>query len=167
MTDESRSLDYNDLAPLLTEFDGMRKTLMNFVQLIKKQDERIKVLEAKLASVGDIIDPRKIMQERFAESCKHNRNLNEAPERIAYAAYLSHVKQVPAMRVAECGVLSQSKMHGLTKWTTQHLMDFLELNNVANIYANGLDDVALTEMIGVDNLDKLKGYMSRAKEKNS
>ena len=131
---------------LLNELASMRSTLSNFIQLIKQQseriselDERIQVLEMKLEGTP-LKTPGQILLDRYTLSSKTNRNLNADPKAVALAAHLYHIKQVPAVRISSYGLLSQSKMHGLTSWDNQHLMDFCELNGVSNIYQNGLSD---------------------------
>ena len=124
---------------LLNEFASMRNTLAQFVQVIKRQDERIQVLEMKLADTA-VKTPEQVLLDRYTASSLKNRNLNADPKVVAFAAHLYHIKQVPAVRVSGYGLLSQSKMHGLSTWDNQHLMDFCELNGVTSIYKNGVSD---------------------------
>lgn len=124
---------------LQQEFDQMRNTIAGLVQLVKKYDERIKVLEAKTADVP-FKTAEQILLDRYTASSQTNRNLNADPKAVAFAAHLYYVKQVPAVRISSYGLLSQSKMHGLSTWDDQHLIDFCELNGVIDIYQNGLSD---------------------------
>lgn len=124
---------------LLKEFANMRNTMTKFIQLIKQQDERIKVLEMKLANTP-VKTPEQILLDRYTASSLKNRNLNADPKAVAFAAHLYHIKQVPAVRISSYGLLSQSKMHGLSTWDNQHLIDFCELNGVTDIYQNGVSD---------------------------
>ena len=138
---------------LLNELASMRSTLSNFIQLIKQQseriselgeriselDERIQVLEMKLAGTP-LKTPEQVLLDRYTLSSQTNRSLNADAKTIAFAAHLYHIKQVPSVRISSYGLLSQSKMHGLTSWDNQHLIDFCELNGVSNIYLNGLPD---------------------------
>ena len=124
---------------LLNELASMRNTLAQFVQVIKRQDERIQVLESKLEQVPQLT-PEQVLLDRYTASSLKNRNLNADPKAVALAAHLYHIKQVPAVRISSYGLLSQSKMHGLTSWDNQHLIDFCELNGVTDIYKNGLSD---------------------------
>ena len=124
---------------LLNEFAGMRNTLATFIQLIKQQDDRIKILETKTADVEVKTEQQRLL-DRYTSSSLGNRNLNADPKAIAFAAHLYHIKQVPAVRISSYGLLSQSKMHGLSTWDNQHLIDFCELNSVTDIYQNGVSD---------------------------
>ena len=124
---------------LLNEFVRMRDTLANFIQLIKRQDDRIKVLETKLADTP-IKTHEQILLDRYTLSSQTNRSLNADPKVIAFAAHLYYIKQVPAVRISKSGLLSQSKMHGLSTWDNQHLIDFCALNGVSDIYKNGVSD---------------------------
>ena len=126
---------------LLQEFANMRTTLSQFVQVIKRQDDRIKVLEMKLADTP-LKTPEQVLLERYTASSLKNRNLNADSKAVAFAAYLYHIKQVPAVRISKSGLLSQSKMHGLSTWDNQHLIDYCALNGVTDIYQNGVSDTA-------------------------
>lgn len=150
----------NTTHDLAQEFASMRNTMAKFIQLIKQQDERIQVLEMKLADTP-LKTPEQILLDRYTASSKTNRNLNADPRAVAFAAHLYHIKQVPAVRISSYGLLSQSKMHGLSTWDNQHLIDFCELNGVTDIYQNGVSDSEakglMTDWAG------MKGYLdSRA-----
>ena len=168
MTDNTTpTQDYNIMQPLLKEFEQMRNTLMTFVQLLKKQDEYIKEQDRRLVELESRLQgvvlpsPEQALLDRFTESSKHNRNLNEIPQKIALAAHLAHIKQVPNMRISECGLMSQSKLHGLGQWTSQHLMDYCTINNVLEIYENGLPDAEVKTLLPAGGYDKLKAYLER------
>ena len=168
MTDNTTpTQDYNIMQPLLKEFEQMRNTLMTFVQLLKKQDEYIKEQDRRLVELESRLQgvvlpsPEQALLDRFTESSKHNRNLNEIPQKIALAAHLSHIKQVPNMRISECGLMSQSKLHGLGQWTSQHLMDYCTINNVLEIYENGLPDAEVKNLLPAGGYDKFKAYLER------
>lgn len=146
MKDEIMNANGSEQTELLAEFANMRNTMAKFIQLIKQQseriselDERIQVLEMKLADTP-LKTPEQILLDRYTASSLKNRNLNADPKAVAFAAHLYYVKQVPAVRISSYGLLSQSKMHGLSTWDDQHLIDFCELNGVIDIYQNGLPD---------------------------
>lgn len=157
MKDETMSANDSEQTELLNELASMRNTLANFIQLIKRQNERIQVLEMKLADTP-LKTPEQILLDRYTASSKTNRSLNADPKAVAFAAHLYHIKQVPAVRISTHGLLSQSKMHGLSTWDNQHLIDFCELNGVTDIYQNGLSDrdasMLMTDWAGMqDYLD--------------
>ena len=145
------------LAPLLQEFESMRNTLANFVRVIKNQNARIETLENKLNGIPPV-NKEQLLIDRFTASSMRNRTLSETPLAIAYAAHLYHVKQVPAIRISKCGLLSQSKLHGLVRWETQHLLDFCEINGVLDVYKHGLDEAKAREL--VPDYDKLQDYLN-------
>lgn len=157
--------DFNTMQPLLQEFEQMRKTLLGFINLIKKQDERLKaqdrrIVELESALAGVVLpSPEQALIDRFTESSKRNRNLNEMPQRIALAAHLAHVKQVPNMRIAECGLMSVSKLHGLKHWDTQHLLDYCTLNGVLDIYQDGMSAAEMKNLLPDGGYDKLMSYL--------
>lgn len=116
--------------------------------------------KTKLAGVV-LPSPKQALIDRFTESSKRNRNLNEMPQRIALAAHLAHVKQVPNMRIAECGLMSVSKLHGLKHWQTQHLLDYCALNNVLDIYQNGMAAADIKNLLPDGGYDKLMAYIEK------
>lgn len=161
MKDEIMSANGSEQTELLDEFANMRNTMAKFIRLIKQQDERVKVLEMKLADTP-LKTREQILLDRYAASSPKNRNLNADPKVVAFAAHLYHVKQVPAVRISSYGLLSQSKMHGLSTWDNQHLMDYCELNGVTDIYKHGLTDrdasMLMTDWAGLND------YLTSRKE---
>ena len=158
MKDEIMSANSSEqTAELLAEFASMRSTMAKFIQLIKQQDERIKVLEMKLADTP-LKTPEQVLLDRYTASSLRNRNLNADPKAVAFAAHLYHLKQVPAMRISKHGLLSQSKMHGLSAWDSQHLADFCTLNGVIDIYKNGVSDTEARELTA--DWAGMKDYLS-------
>ena len=145
---------------LLNEFASMRNTMAKFIQLIKQQDERIRVLEMKLADTP-VKTPEQVLLDRYTASSLKNRNLNADPKVVAFAAHLYHIKQVPAVRISSYGLLSQSKMHGLSTWDNQHLTDFCELNGVTDIYRNGVSDAEAKRLMTETGWADMKNYLSR------
>ena len=143
----SESKNLETTPDLLQEFVSMRNTLAQFVQVIKRQDDRIRVLETKLEQVPQLTGEQ-VLLDRYTLSSQNNRALDADAKIIALSAHLYYIKQVPAVRISKSGLLSQSKMHGLTSWDKQHLIDFCELNGVSDIYLNGL------------SLDEIKARMS-------
>lgn len=165
MTTDNTPTERDSLKCLLQDLDSMRKTLTNFVALIKQQNtkineqnDRIAILENKLDGI-DLPNPEQIIIDRFTESSKHNRSVNEIPKRIALAAHLSRIKQIPNMRIAECGLMSSSKLHGLGQWDNQHLLDFCTLNHVMDIYREGLPDAEVKRLLPDDGYKKLMAYI--------
>lgn len=144
---ESQTKNLTTTPDLSQEFASMRNTLAQFVQVIKRQDERIKVLETKLEQLPQLTGEQ-VLLDRYTLSSQTNRTLDADAKFIALSAHLYYIKQVPAVRISKSGLLSQSKMHGLTSWDKQHLIDFCELNGVSDIYLNGLP------------LDEIKAMMS-------
>lgn len=143
---------------LLQEFASMRNTLAQFVQVIKRQDDRISTLEAKLEQVPHLTGEQ-VLLDRYTLSSQTNRTLDADAKVIALSAHLYYIKQIPAARIIKSGLLSQSKMYGLTSWTKQHLIDFCELNDVSDIYLNGLPPDETKAMMS--NPDFYQEYIDR------
>lgn len=159
--------DYNAMKPLLEEFENMRNTLQKFTELIKQQHDtvlkqggRIAALEAKLA---DVVFPthEQALAKRYADSKRRNRTITALPQEIALAAHFIRVKHLPNMAVARTHLLSPNKLQGLKNWETQHLMDYCELHNVADIYEHGLDDGEIQKLLPREGYEY---YLSHIKE---
>ena len=148
------------MSDLMQEFASMRNTMANLLQVIKHYDERIKLLEAKTADVEVKTEQQRLL-DRYTASSLKNRNLNADPKVVAFAAHLYHIKQVPAVRISTHGLLSQSKMHGLSTWDNQHLTDFCELNGVIDIYRNGVSDTEAKRLMTETGWADMKNYLSR------
>lgn len=155
---ESQTKNLETTPDLLQEFASMRNTLAQFVQVIKRQDDRIRVLETKLEQVPQLTGEQ-VLLDRYTLSSQTNRALDADAKVIALSAHLYYIKQVPAVRISKSGLLSQSKMHGLTSWDKQHLIDFCELNGVSDIYLHGLPLDEIKAMMA--NPDFYQEYLDR------
>ena len=155
---ESQTKNPEITPDLLQEFASMRNTLAQFVQVIKHQDDRIRVLETKLEQVPQLTGEQ-VLLDRYTLSSQTNRALDADAKVIALSAHLYYIKQAPAVRISKSGLLSQSKMHGLTSWSKQHLIDFCELNDVTNIYLHGLPLDEIKAMMA--NPDFYQEYLDR------
>lgn len=155
---ESQTKNPEITPDLLQEFASMRNTLAQFVQVIKRQDARIRVLETKLEQVPQLTGEQ-VLLDRYTLSSQTNRALDADAKVIALSAHLYYIKQVPAVRISKSGLLSQSKMHGLTSWAKQHLIDFCELNGVSDIYLHGLPLDGIKAMMS--NPDFYQEYLDR------
>ena len=152
----------HDTEALLKEFEQMRHTIKGLLYVIKKHDARITTLEATMASVPTM-SREEVLLDRYTASSKTNRGVNADPKVVAFAAHLFYIKQLPAMRISESGLLSQSKMHGLSQWSKQHLLDFCDINNVKTVYLDGLDEVEAKELM--PNYDLYQAYMYKVRSK--
>lgn len=155
---ESQTKNPEITPDLLQEFASMRNTLAQFVQVIKRQDDRIRVLETKLEQVPQLTGEQ-VLLDRYTLSSQTNRALDADAKVIALSAHLYYIKQVPAVRISKSGLLSQSKMHGLTSWAKQHLIDFCALNGVSDIYLHGLPLAEIKAMMS--NPDFYQEYLDR------
>ena len=151
-----------DTGALLKEFEQMRHTIKSLLGVIKKQDARITTLEATVASVPTM-SREEVLLDRYTASSKTNRAVNADPRIIAFAAHLYYIKQVPAMRICESGLLSQSKMHGLSQWSKQHLLDFCDINSVKDVYLDGLDEAEAKELM--PNYALYQAYLDKVRSK--
>ena len=151
-----------DAEALLNEFASMRNTIKGLLYVIKKHDARITTLEATLASVPTM-SREEVLLDRYTASSKTNRAVNADPKVVAFAAHLFYIKQLPAMRISESGLLSQSKMHGLSQWSKQHLLDFCDIHSVKSVYLDGLDEAKAEELM--PNYELFQAYIDKVRSK--
>jgi len=128
------------------ELDSLKNTITNLVALVKKYDERIRSLENTTAELQTKLSEQPLLDRYTVHSTK-NRTVNASPKAIAYAAHLYYIKHIPASRISKHGLLSQSKMHGLSTWDRQYLLDYCELNNVLDVYNNGVSDELAMQLV--------------------
>ena len=152
----------HDTEALLNEFASMRNTIKGLLYVIKKHDARITTLEATLSSVPTM-SREEVLLDRYTASSKTNRAVNADPKVVAFAAHLFYIKQLPAMRISESGLLSQSKMHGLSQWSKQHLLDFCDINSVKDVYLDGLDEAKAKELM--PNYELFQAYIDKVRSK--
>ena len=152
----------HDTEALLNEFASMRNTIKGLLYVIKKHDARITTLEATMSSVPTM-SREEVLLDRYTASSKTNRAVNADPKVVAFAAHLFYIKQLPAMRISESGLLSQSKMHGLSQWSKQHLLDFCDINSVKDVYLDGLDEAKAEELM--PNYELFQAYIDKVRSK--
>ena len=152
----------HDTEALLNEFASMRNTIKGLLYVIKKHDARITTLEATLSSVPTM-SREEVLLDRYTASSKTNRAVNADPKVVAFAAHLFYIKQLPAMRISESGLLSQSKMHGLSQWSKQHLLDFCDIHSVKSVYLDGLDEAKAEELM--PNYELFQAYIDKVRSK--
>lgn len=141
----------------INELDSLKNTITNLVALIKKQDNRICTLENTTADLQTKLNEQPLL-ERYTIHSTKNRTVNANPKAIAYAAHLYYIKNIPASRISKHGLLSQSKMHGLSTWDRQYLLDYCELNGVMDIYNSGVSDELATQLVA--DYNGLKAYIA-------
>lgn len=151
------------LLPIAKDVDEMRNTVASFLELIKAltnkielQDAYIKELQDKLANVPSV-DYDKLRLTRFQESSKRNRNIDAPPEVVAFCLYLLTAKQIPAARLANSGLLTNSRANGLAQWEAQHAADYVAINNVEDIYTHGLTPAQARTI--TPNYDVIKPFL--------
>lgn len=155
----------NQIEQMQNTIDQMQKTVAGFVNVLKVYKQEIEALKYDVKELKQFRDslpepnPEQQLLDRYTVSSKTNRSINEPPKVVAYAAHLYYICNVPAVRISECGILSQSKMYGLTTWDNQHLLDYCDLNHVREVYEHGLSVDEIKEI--VDNYDLLQSYLSR------
>ena len=144
-------------SPPINELGSLKNTITNLVSLIKKQDNRIRTLEHTTADLQTKLNEQPLL-ERYTIHSTKNRTVNANPKAIAYAAHLYYIKNIPASRISKHGLLSQSKMHGLSTWDRQYLLDYCELNGVMDIYNNGVSYELAVQLVA--DYNGLKAYIA-------
>lgn len=124
-------------------------------KMIGELANRVSKLEGK--------HPDNILQQRYNESSRVNRGINEPPARVALAAYLMDKLNVPQYQIVASGLLTQSRIQGLKSWDAQHYADYMDICNVRHIYENGMP---ISEMnTYVPNITPLLSYLPKVDAK--
>lgn len=118
--------------------------------------DRIKDLEY-LADMDKLDVSQDVALARYTDNARKYRKVSAPPEVIAQAAHLYYIKGVPGIHIVECGLITQSKFYAILKWSKTHLMDYCRVNDVTDIYTNGLPEARFAEL--APNSEIVKHYL--------
>jgi hypothetical protein len=68
------------------------------------------------------------------------RRIRAEPALVCLCAHLMYVRDIPARRLYDNGIMSQSKVIGLAKWSASYALDFAELHGLTGLLKHGETD---------------------------
>lgn len=114
----------------------------------------IRKLYAEIEALKDAHDDARIAARAIArraelrERLHGTRRIRAEPALVCLCAHLMYVRDIPARRLYDNGIMSQSKVIGLAKWSASYAMDFAELHGLTGLLKHGETDMArLAEII--------------------
>lgn len=115
----------------------------------------IRKLYAEIDALKDALDDAAIAARVVARRAelrqrlhKNIRRIRAEPALVCLCAHLMYVRDIPARRLYDNGIMSQSKVIGLAKWSASYALDFAELHGLTGILKHGEPDMArLAEII--------------------
>lgn len=114
----------------------------------------IRKLYAEIEALKDAHDDARIAARAIArraelrERLHGTRRVRAEPALVCLCAHLMYVRDIPARRLYDNGIMSQSKVIGLAKWSASYAMDFAELHGLTGLLKHGETDMArLAEII--------------------
>lgn len=114
----------------------------------------IRKLYAEIEALKDAQDDARIAARAIArraelrERLHGTRRIRAEPALVCLCAHLMYVRDIPARRLYDNGIMSQSKVIGLAKWSASYAMDFAELHGLTGLLKHGETDMArLAEII--------------------
>ena len=115
----------------------------------------IRKLYAEIESLKDAHDDARIAARAIARRAelrerlhKNIRRIRAEPALVCLCAHLMYVRDIPARRLYDNGIMSQSKVIGLAKWSASYALDFAELHGLTGLLKHGeTDEARLAEII--------------------
>ena len=108
----------------------------------------IRKLYAEIDALKDAHDDARIAARAIArraelrERLHGTRRIRAEPALVCLCAHLMYVRDIPARRLYDNGIMSQSKVIGLAKWSASYAMDFAELHGLTGLLKHGETDEA-------------------------
>ena len=115
----------------------------------------IRKLYAEIEALKDAHDDARIAARAIARRAelrerlhKNIRRIRAEPALVCLCAHLMYARDIPARRLYDNGIMSQSKVIGLAKWSASYALDFAELHGLTGLLKHGeTDEARLAEII--------------------
>lgn len=106
----------------------------------------IRKLYAEIEALKDAHDDARIAARAIArraelrERLHGTRRIRAEPALVCLCAHLMYARDIPARRLYGNGIMSQSKVVGLAKWSASYATDFAELHGLTRLLRGGETD---------------------------
>lgn len=107
----------------------------------------VRKLYAEIDALKDAHDDARIAARAIARRAelrerlrKNIRRIRAEPALVCLCAHLMYARDIPARRLYDNGIMSQSKVVGLAKWSASYAMDFAELHGLTRLLRDGETD---------------------------
>lgn len=145
----------------------INRQLLAHIRKLYAEIEALKAAHDDASVAARVVARRAELRERLH---KNIRRIRASPELVCLCAHLMYVRDIPARRLYDNGVMSQSKVVGLAKWSASYALDFAELHGLTGLLKHGeTDEARLAAITGTPDaasacLDLMRDNQLRRKE---
>lgn len=116
----------------------INRQLLAHIRKLYAEIEALKDTHDDASVASRVVARRAELRERLHGT----RRIRAEPALVCLCAHLMYVRDIPARRLYDNGVMSQSKVIGLAKWSASYAMDFAELHGLTGLLKHGETDMA-------------------------
>ena len=117
----------------------INRQLLAHIRKLYAEIDALKDAHDDAAIAARVVARRAELRERLH---KNIRRIRASPELVCLCAHLMYVRDIPARRLYGNGIMSQSKVIGLAKWSASYALDFAELHGLTGMLKHGETDEA-------------------------
>lgn len=130
-----------DNAAMQAEMLKLQGMMTNLVSAVKLMRDEITALQDRCKELEALTQPQRIRIKK-----RVYRTLKGEPIRIITAGWLYHVCGIPSRTIWQAGVLTESKMFGLSHWDYPHLRAYAKAHGLADRLDRGFTEVEVREL---------------------
>lgn len=144
----------------------INRQLLAHIRKLYAEIEALKDAHEDASVASRVVARRAELRERLHGT----RRIRAEPALVCLCAHLMYARDIPARRLYDNGIMSQSKVVGLAKWSASYAMDFAELHGLTRLLRDGETDMArLIAITGTSDaagvcLDLIRDNQLRRKE---
>lgn len=116
----------------------INRQLLAHIRKLYAEIEGLKDAHDDASVASRVVARRAELRERLHGT----RRIRAEPALVCLCAHLMYVRDIPARRLYDNGVMSQSKVIGLAKWSASYALDFAELHGLTGMLKYGETDEA-------------------------
>lgn len=130
----------------------INRQLLAHIRKLYAEIEALKAVHDDASVAARVVARRAELRERLHKNEMAGiRRIRAEPALVCLCAHLMYVRDIPARRLYDNGIMSQSKVVGLAKWSASYALDFAELHGLAGLLKHGetgeTDEARLAEII--------------------
>lgn len=122
----------------------INRQLLAHIRKLYAEIDSLKAAHDDASVAARVVARRAELRERLHGT----RRIRAEPALVCLCAHLMYVRDIPARRLYDNGIMSQSKVIGLAKWSASYALDFAELHGLTGLLKHGeTDEARLAEII--------------------
>lgn len=121
----------------------INRQLLAHIRKLYAEIEALKAAHDDASVAARVVARRAELRERLHKNEMAGiRRIRASPELVCLCAHLMYARDIPARRLYDNGIMSQSKVVGLAKWSASYALDFAELHGLTGLLKHGETDEA-------------------------